>query len=124
MSRHRLIERFAFKRLQNQRFDSRRSAAAFRFGSDWWLRGAVSGKLKQFWAKNEYPGAESAALTELQKNILALLREKGKMSRSAIRQELGVSKPTLRFNIKLLEEIGKLAEERKGKDHCCSLKEK
>jgi len=41
--------------------------------------------------------------------------EKGKMSRTAIREQLKVSKTTLRFNIKRLEETGRVVEEKSGR---------
>jgi len=86
------------------------------------IRSAMGGNRKQFWVKSEFPGSESAALTELQRNIVALLDKNGKMSRSDILEKLGVSRSTLDENLKRLAENGTINVEKEGKSNFCSLK--
>ncbi len=85
-----------------------------------YLRSATAGPKKQFWVKADFPFHGEPTLTELQRNILETLKE-GELSRSDLVEKLGVSKSTLVFNIKQLVELGKLKEERRGKESVCSL---
>ncbi len=88
-----------------------------------YVRSSVSGSFKLFWVKKDFPAtAGSAALTDVQRNIIELLEKCGELSRAEIRKRMGIPKSTLRFNIKQLEELGRIREEKKGKAYLCSLK--
>ncbi len=86
-----------------------------------YIRSAVSGRSKLFWPKKEFPGIESVALTDIGRKIIELLKSKGRVSRTDILGELGVSKSTLHEQITKLKDMGKITEERDGRSHYCSL---
>jgi len=87
------------------------------------IRSSVRGGFKLFWVKKDFPAAAgSAALTDVQRSIIELLEKCGELSRAEIRERTGIPKSTLRFNIKKLQEAGRIEEEKKGKELVCSLK--
>jgi predicted transcriptional regulator len=86
-----------------------------------YLRSSVSGNRKLFWVKRDFPGIKSAALTELQRKVVELLRNRGRMARKELEEELGVPASTLHPHLKGLAEDGTLVEEKEGKGHFCSL---
>jgi len=88
-----------------------------------YIRSAVSGNRKLFWSKAEFPGMASAALTDVGRRIVELLRERGRMSRAELLDEIGISRSTLHAHIKELVENGSIVVEKQGKSHYCSLEE-
>jgi len=86
------------------------------------IKAASNGNYKLFWARREFPGVPDAIVTEVQKEILMLLEKHGTMSRKELLEKTGISKSTLHFNIKQLVMGGRIREEKKGKEHYCSLK--
>jgi len=86
------------------------------------IKAATNGNYKLFWARREFPGVPDAIVTEIQKEILGLLERRGSMSRKELLEETGISKSTLHFNIKQLVLSGRVREEKKGKEHYCSLR--
>ena len=69
----------------------------------------------------EFPGSESAALTDVQRDIIELLELKGTLSRPEIMGELDLSGSTLHENVKKLVDVGKLVEEMRDGTGYCSL---
>ena len=86
-----------------------------------YIRSATSGRKKLFWMKQEFPGVEEASLTEIQKTILKLLEEHGELSRTEIREKTNIPMTTVHKNITELEKSGRSREEKRGKQHFCSL---
>ena len=88
-----------------------------------YIRSAVSGNRKLFWMKSEFPGTESAALTELQQRIMSLLQLKGeKLSRTTLCEELDVPSTTLQRHLKGLVDSKAIVEEKNGKECYCKLR--
>jgi len=87
------------------------------------IRSSISGNRKLFWAKSDFPPtAVGAALSDVQRRIVALLEENVRMSRTDIGEELGVSSSALHRHLKGLEDGGLLVQEREGKGFLCSLR--
>ncbi len=83
-------------------------------GREGYIRSAVSGNRKVFWVKAEFPGVESAALSDIQKRIVELLEKNGRMSRGEILEKIEISMSTLHTHIKRLVEKEKIVEEKEG----------
>jgi len=89
-----------------------------------YVRSANTGGRKLFWTRAEFPGFEVARLTEVQERILAALEEQGTLSRKGLEETTGIPGSTLHRNIGVLVERGQVVEEKRGKEHFCSLKKK
>ncbi len=89
-----------------------------------YIRSSVNGRKKCFWMKEEFPGIENAALTDIQQGIIKLLTRHGKMSWSEMSSNLEVSKTTIRRNVGQMENKGMVSVEKEGKNNYCTLKSK
>jgi len=87
-----------------------------------YIRSSTAGKQKLFWAKRDFPGNHDSVLTDIHRRILALLEKAGSLSRAQLRKKTGIPKTTLRNNIRQLKEMGRIVEEKQGRDFHCLLK--
>ena len=86
-----------------------------------YTRSAANGKRRLFWVRREYPGFRDATIPPVQKEVLDLLEEHGRMSRKELLSKVGISRSTLHFNVKQMVMRGMIHEEKQGKEKFCYL---
>ena len=86
-----------------------------------YIRFACKGNLKCYWVKDQFPGIDKASRLEIQENILQIISQHGRISRTELLTLLKISKSTLHKHLQRLEKKGLIILVKEGRNHFCSL---